>query len=81
MRQRRQIKPKRRMDVISRYGLEVTYQCRTCNSLSITAYDNEFAARQMASWHSAEKGGCSGTCKVCTKEARDRLYPLPRSKS
>jgi len=71
------VKPRRRLFAFWRDGLVVSYLCGECGEVKRSTYTNEFEANLMADWHSHEKGGCGGDCKRCTKEARDRLYPLP----
>lgn len=80
LRLRKQIKPKRRLDAMARVGLVVFYRCLECGTLSRTTYSNEFEAKKMSRWHSKDMGGCSGTCRRCTKAARDRIHPLPMAK-
>ena len=77
---RRQIKPKRQMFSVRIEGdLSISYRCAECGKeLMARAIHYKQAAQMMLNWHSEEKGGCLGNCPRCTKQARDRLYPLPK---
>lgn len=75
---RRLIKPRRRLRVVAREGPTLTYKCLTCGHTKKRTSPSEFEAKLLERWHGTDGSDCSGDCKVCTKAARDKLYPLPK---
>lgn len=86
---RRAINPIRRFTVLGyntvskdgrTFKVEVELECRTCKKKHWKTFDGKkvnlaFVVKQsIPLWSNA---GAQGKCKHCTKQIRDRRYPLP----